>query len=233
LWDVTKPELTPEQQQQGAAQSNPKDDPDATINIPGTFSHKIAMPMREDDYGWISGDPFFHITDAWTWENVISKEGLKPQGVHGNPSHLGWQDEDDPLRSRQGHVYMYTTDLSEIVPRAKDDPDSVILAIDSTQLDPALVDSDEDAFTVDDETWAPAHPPGAVDPREWAEQSGKSWGDWADAYSDWVDHPDQTPVANRASQSIAYRGTVPPEAISLAWAHNHARMSSTDDWTLV
>jgi hypothetical protein len=82
-----------------------------------------------------AGQPFlFHVTSA---ENVeaIKREGLRPG------SELGKSTRDDFFRTRPGHVYLIRQldlPIVEVGPKPR------VFRIDLDQLDPDLIDPDED-----------------------------------------------------------------------------------------
>ena len=181
--------------------------------VTGIHIAKTAAPMAPDE--WQRRLPFhsfFHATSIYVYDDIM-RDGLRPRGETGEASCMagpeGW---DESILSRPGHVYL-STDLGLTIEAVEGDPDCLVLEIDGRQLDPALVDSDEDAglgLSLPhwmDEPWDSGH----VDGR----------AGWAEENSEWLDSEQVTPQAMDVSRSIAYRGTIPPSAISVAWAPAH------------
>ena len=155
---------------------------------------------------------FYHLTDVWSAETIL-KEGLKPRSETGAQVGWGWEGHGDELRSRGDHVYLARDD-DALWDKALEDPDYVILAIDPSYLDPQRVDADEDLYM------SMVAPEGVPEYHEWVKEQdpyslNTSWGDWADTYSEQLDAPNQTALSLGYQGSIAYRGAIPPEAISM------------------
>jgi hypothetical protein len=198
--------------------------------------HKTARPADPEwweDYNAripeLGPRVWFHGTSLPRAQRILM-EGLKPHDHedvdHDNYSNPFESDERDWLTPRPGHTYL-TDDLINArsyanSARNQDDPDyydgrghappGAILKIDPTYLDPKLVNPDEDAL-------------GFRTPDEWLDAEYEKHGDGEYMHPDslgqhaedigWGDDPQDTKDAIKANRTFAYRGVIPPEAITL------------------
>jgi hypothetical protein len=169
------------------------------------------MAIDYDDLGqWIArnGPWLYHAAFEHDLP-VILREGIRAG------SELGRDNAPKPFhRTRPGHVYLCRLDHLERLQSGGDLP-SAALRVDVRQLDPELIDPDEDcvqhARLFDGERWVSVEPP-IWDPG-W--QEGPN-GEGTLAY--WAEHTpgfDAPDVTARSLERgrISYRGTVPPEAL--------------------
>ena len=150
----------------------------------------------------------FHVTSA-AFIDDIRRNGLKPG------SDLGRSTRNDFFQSRRGHVYLadrMTTAVVEVP------GERVTLRVELVRLDPALVNSDEDlvqdSFSRPGGPWVSEPPPKRQmeDGREAPGQVG-ALARWAETTPEF-DAP-EVAAKSLAAGRIAYRGTVPPEALSV------------------
>jgi hypothetical protein len=153
-----------------------------------------------------AGQPFlFHVTSA---ENVeaIKREGLRPG------SELGKSTRDDFFRTRPGHVYLIRQldlPIVEVGPKPR------VFRIDLDQLDPDLIDPDEDMVS---EKFSDAVPEKAPR-RECDERNNELPGQEGKlaAWAESVPGFDSPELAERSLEHgrISYGGTIPPSALEL------------------
>lgn len=147
----------------------------------------------------------FHVTSARNVE-AIKREGLRPG------SELGKSTRNDFFKTRPGHVYLIRQlDL----PIVEVGPEPRVFRVDLAQLDPDLVDPDEDMVS---EKF-----PGAVQgtaPKRECDDHGKELPGQQGKLAEWADsipNFDSTALAERSLEHgrVSYRGTIPPSALEL------------------
>lgn len=153
----------------------------------------------------------YHVTVEASLESIFA-DGLRPGSEFGGRLHHGFH------ATREGHVYLGHRDTVPVVtvsgPR-------VTLCVDLRTLDADCFNPDEDevqqSFLGGPEPWLPRNhrPPTRRSKRD-HEEAGQD-GDlaqWADT-TPGFDAPGVT-ARSLAAGRIAYRGTIPPEAIEIA-----------------
>jgi RNA:NAD 2'-phosphotransferase (TPT1/KptA family) len=151
----------------------------------------------------------YHGTTKARAERIL-KEGLKPwdspdvDQVHGNPF------EYEYYEPRPGHVYLALDPKIAIDATHDIDDDreggATVLRIDLSKLDPQKINPDEDGH------------PQAGNYEEWEEADYDKWptlGIWAED-TGFGNDPYETVDQLNGYNSLAYRGVIPPEAISEA-----------------
>lgn len=157
-------------------------------------------PAYLDQYMQIHGPYMYHDT----WDDAIPfilRDGLLPRTVTGAAS--DW-DGDPSLESRPGHSYIGRGSYLDTIQGSGRGRG---LRIDLRELDPGLIDSDEDHMQ-----HLMPDPHGNLG---WQPPEGyNSYGHWADHNSKLIDHPEN--VAHSLDRgSLAIRGGVPAHAISI------------------
>lgn len=172
----------------------------------------IARIARPADPEWfadrynVPNEPaaLYHGTPLRNLPSVM-QHGLVPWDEHG---HSPWAENDAELLPRPGHVY-----LSESPRKAEEavsniaNEEPVILHINPAHLDPHRVNPDEDAFS----PWHTGDPmPNGPD---------ENLGEWADQHEVGKD-PQETHKGIDKTKTLAYRGTIPPEALTPYYRSN-------------
>jgi hypothetical protein len=161
------------------------------------------QPGQTPQYG-------YHGTSRARADRIL-KEGLKPWDspdvaqVHGSPY------ESDYYEPRPGHTYLALDPvIAQGATHSIDDDwegGATLLRIDLSKLDPNLINPDEDGHPQagDYENWEAAWEDG--------EPKWRTLGIWAED-TGFGDDPQETVDQLNSYSSLAYRGVVPPEAIS-------------------
>jgi hypothetical protein len=165
----------------------------------------MLEPEPFDRYQREKSPLLFHVTTSDAVESIL-REGLRPG------SELTARMWEGFFATRPGHVYL--TGLNDVaVIQVRGEPR--ILAVDLSQLDPALVDPDEDIVAHHLALMVDADPPERR-LKEGVEAPGQSGGraTWADTTPGF----DRSEVTERSlfeHQRVSYRGTIPPQALQL------------------
>jgi hypothetical protein len=150
----------------------------------------------------------FHVTDAKHREAIL-RDGLRPG------SDLERQVWDDFFRTRAGRVYL--CDRRHGVPVVVVEGERLTLQVDLRRLDPACFDTDEDVpynqRKFQGKRWFDTEPP----EREMLDMHTEAYGQagrvaaWAESIKEF-DEPEFA-ARSLAAGRVAYRGTIPPEAL--------------------
>jgi hypothetical protein len=169
--------------------------------------YRTAMALTPEMYEQLP-DSLWHVTQR---DHVpfILREGLRPA------SETGWSRDTGFWSPRPGHVYL-STDIEQSMESGRwQDPEldmgdtnlPVLLRIDKRQLDPQRFKADEDHFV--HSPGQVGSPPDAFDP----EYYDRSLGDWAEEKG--LDDPNVVWDSIQGSRTVAYEGTIPPNAITV------------------
>jgi hypothetical protein len=154
------------------------------------------------------GPYLFHVTNAAN-QGAIAREGLRPG------SDLGRYIRDDFFRTRPGHVYI--CDARRGVPVVPVEGERLMLQVDLRRLDPACFDTDEDVprhqeiFQGNPWFSVPTPPLKQLEDGSQAPGQDGALASWAESIDEF-DEPEFV-ARSLAAGRIAYRGTVPPEAL--------------------
>jgi hypothetical protein len=160
-----------------------------------TMEARVAMPVTPEGWGLLNvGNPYvYHSTDA-AKHDAIMQHGLIPWD---HPSNQGGTVYNNPrLRPRPGHTYVTLDDPGKHGYGVHDEP--VVYRINVNALDPKLINPDEDSMGNHDDNMHP----------------GESYGDHANRIG-YGDDTDETESAIRYFRALAYRGVIPPEALTV------------------
>lgn len=163
-----------------------------------------ADPYWLDDYINRNGPYLYHRTEPHRVQSIL-QEGLKPWDAEGQEFTSDWQ-------PRPGHVYMTGSKPRNVNQRPE------YVRIDMRKLDPQRLNPDDDYMAIAREEhglWPEIpYDPDSTTPEEWGQTlhdydvSSPSQTAWSLEYPDVLNNPLGLP------KSIAYQGTIPPEAIS-------------------
>lgn len=174
-------------------------------DVTGEYIAKVAKPVSEVYWSELTDeDPYvYHTTD------LGSLKSIKAQGL------LPWDDENNPRASlynqeslsglnlpRPGHIYF------ALAPRPFEPDEDKILRVPKSALDPNLINPDED---------------GLYDEDLYSGRLGPQVGEQAEAWG-YGDDEAETERSVERLQTLAYRGSVPPEQIEIMIR------SSGDEW---
>lgn len=140
----------------------------------------------------------YHGTDSWNADS-IAMHGLVPDSA---------SQYDGRLAPSPEHVYM-TTEPQEAIWHSENHDDPEVVSIDLSQLDPALVEADEDWAANNVENY------GLRDFATWMTETPDEYGR-ANWYHNYERPEDDRQISQDSVEngSFAYRGVVPPLAIS-------------------
>jgi len=186
-----------------------------------------------DDYILRRGPFLVHVTRADRVSAVLTA-GLRPGSELGVSSKGGF------FKTREGHVYLCER---RKVPVVEVSGTRAYLQIDLRRLDPRFIDPDEDAvqasFDIRGGGWVAQAPPRREeDEGTNPEAVGQALAEWADSTEGF----DASEVTAKSLETgwVSYRGTVPPDAITIVTIpseaaqlfHDGARRLFTPDLVL-
>jgi hypothetical protein len=180
---------------------------------------KTSMALRPEDFTKLP-ETLYHVAQRDDLGNIMV-EGLRPASELGRSRDVGF------FAPRPGHVYMYT-DISEAMDSGRwneeeigwDDEgnevdvrrnDPVMLAINKNLLDPAKFKADEDYLFHRDHLYDYGEAPQSY-PKE-RQMGYNSLGEWAQEKG--LDDPQVTWDSAQNNYTLAYEGTIPPDAITI------------------
>jgi len=177
-----------------------------------------ADPKWLEDWSAENGTFLYHLTN--TRPGVVGRilsEGIVPwdEGPGARAEHAG-----QICEPRRGHVYL--TAMDALVPRHGSNLESWLpqtLAVNLLALDPACLNPDEDAFCAPlFAVTGPSATSFEIDNPDiaglWAHQY-RTYGEWAEDLR-LGSHLEHTHLSLERNGTIAYRGVIPPSALSPA-----------------
>jgi len=174
----------------------------------GSVRQGAADPTWWSEY--LRENPYLYHFTRFEPEDEIARRNFKERGIvpwdtplHDAPGSI--YDGSDYLTPRSGHVYLSPD------PNFFDQDENVHrVIIDASQLDPSRLNPDEDAGITSWMNWATL--PGYQNLTQPPEGGAYSRGQWAEDHR--LTDPEMVKDSlGKAVPSIAYRGSVPPEAI--------------------
>lgn len=210
----------PSKWQEHLDKSNGEDDPSSYVYHDPNFNKKLDNPSVYK-----------------VMQNILTN-GLNPR-IDSSSGNF-----DDHLRSRPDHVYLGENDFYD---SRNSRP---AFRINKQNLDPRLINPDEDYFHNHPEAnrilneegvpgydeWLENYDPG-MDEDELLDDSGSlrvndyfTLGDWAEQHGDYLD--DYAPEGMEASRTMAYNGSIPSEHIEIDpnWLYEHLQRDNVPDW---
>jgi hypothetical protein len=219
--EPSRHELSPETREAIEAEAVAKFQPPAT-----TAKVKTSMAMYPADWDkFVQRHPYLtHYTEDRNLAGIL-RHGILPAD---DPRADFSEYEGDWFSTRPGHVYLNTGDRDTSMFDTYRQFPLIPVQVDTSKLNPANIVSDEDAIGAwsdhDDEQLGMTHPsmPWAMSELKRRRDGDSpeapefdSLGQWAEDNANVLDDPKVVPQAIGMTDTLAHKGPIPPEAVSI------------------